>query len=634
MLPLIKMLLQELNLSRNRLPAQGFADFAEALPLWEDLRILNLSINKIGNESFKELSQSLTALKKLKELHIKLCRARCDCDPLADSNITDGALEVAMQLVKLPVFRKLDIADNRIPLTYTALMMMQLVKAQALEELSLGGNDFDPRMFVAFQQEVQKFPSLCTLHATHGMASSVLDDDAFNGDCVLSDMLSSVSMSGSTHLARSFFQGMPFAHLHVVQHLDISGTTLPMVRMLGEALEQMKELQSLNISCIKAVDGGSLGSALTRLTKLTRLEAMRAFRKTHGPLLPFLSRLEKLQHVDLSSRGEKGGSLAGLSSLRYLCLARSDLQGSHAEALAMSLPEARALRHLDVSTSNCSVTGLCQVLLGVAELPVEHLNISHIATTRGKAKTALAELDELAGVSLSLCTQLQDLVWHSAPAPALVNIGLQLTMLTSLTRIDLQGANIGQSLKCWDIAWLGLLAGTLRSLSLKNTGLFGANVISSEVEWVDERLQEHVFPTLGALTRLHSLNLGYNSCKSMSDASSLCLAQEVAKMRSLTTLKLHKCDLRSFVVDLFAIRAIPQLLSLKVLGLEDNWEVGTASMQLLDIGLKGVLGLERLYLSSDGAACANAVSSDMGNIVRRALGGRCDCSKCDRRVAI
>jgi hypothetical protein len=630
MLPLIKMLLQELNLSRNRLPAQGFADFAEALPLWEDLRILNLSINKIGNESFKELSQSLTALKKLEELHIKLCRARCDCDPLADSNITDGALEVAMQLVKLPVFRKLDIADNRIPLTYTAHMMKQLGKAQALEELSMGGNDFDPRI-VAFQ----KFPSLCTLHATRGMESSVLDEDAFNGDCVLSDMLSSVSMSGSSRLARSFFQGMPCAHLHVVQHLDISGTRLPMVIMLGEALEQMKELQSLNISCIKAdVDGGSLGSALMWLTKLTRLEATRAFRKTHGPLLPFLSRLEKLQHVDLSSRGEKGASLAGLSSLRYLCLARSDLQGSHAEALAMSLPEARALRHLDVSTSNCSVTGLCQVLLGVAELQVEHLNISHIATTRGKAKTALAELDELAGVSLSLCTQLRDLVWHSAPAPALVNIGLQLTMLTSLTRIDLQGANIGQSLKCWDIAWLGLLAGTLRSLSLKNTGLFGAKVISSEVEWVDERLQEHVFPTLGALTRLHSLNLGENSCKSMSDASSLCLAKEVAKMRSLTTLKLHKCDLRSFVVDLFAVRAIPQLLSLKVLGLEDNLEVGTDSMQLLDVGLRGVLGLERLYLSSDGAACANAVSSDMGNIVRRALGGRCDCSKCDRRVAI
>jgi Ran GTPase-activating protein (RanGAP) involved in mRNA processing and transport len=622
-------LVQELDLSKNQLSSEGFADFTEALANWTELRILRLSVNKIGNQSLKELAQGLAGLSKLEELHVKLCIVGSVASE--DPATWDGCLEIAVQAAKLPAFQKLDISDNRIPQSLAVLLMMQLAKAPALEELCVAGNTFDPRHWVLVpQEEIPMFPALRRLGASHCMGSSMLSEEMMIGqDSMISTVLTSLNLSGSQHLVSCLVGDFTVARLQILRHLDVSRTEIA-VALLSSVLQQMPELQSLNISAVKApaAGQGSLEDALRFLTQLTRLDAARAYRKTHQPILPMLSRLENLQHVNLSGRSEPGASLAGLSSLTYLCLAQGNLSGGCAEALATSLPEARPLRHLDISKAKCSFHGLCQILLVAAELPLEYLNISKAAGVR----LVQAPIDTVVGASLSHCTRLCDLVWQSAPAGPLQTIGFQLTELTSLTHLDVQGANIGSSLETWDIAWLGLLSGTLRTLNLKNTGLFGASMGIIEAPWVRDRLDQHIIPTLGALTGLRSLNLGANPFSSMSDDSGCGLAKALAKLRSLTMLKLHKCNLSKPTFISVAQLAVPKLLLLKVLDLEGNPAADTDAMHALECGLVGILGLEKLYLSPGGLVCAKAASEDPENIVRRALGGRCDCISCDQSI--
>ena len=614
-------LLQELDLRENGLAAAAAAELAEFLPSLRHLHSLDLSHNPVTADAAAPLAAAVAALTALRELRLRHAALA--------SGSAAGLGELATALAAMPALRLLDLSKNQLPAANVLDVLTRVAPAPALEELCIGGNRMPPRALRALAAALPPGAPLRVLHADGGgIADETEDGEAAPA---LPDTLRVLHLHNSPALVNDgTFVEFPLLSLRqdnltALTALDVSGNVISDAALCN-VLRRTRDLAALDVSRCKSSTPhtGELADAVGSLARLTRLDAARAFRGVYGPWLPHLTACPALAHLNLSARGEHGASLAALPALTHLNLARSQLQRAGVDALANSLPGAAALAHLDVAACGVQPAALAHLLLMAAELPLECLDISGAGAPTRRRQA----LDgDVVGASLATCTRLRALTWHAAPPLVLARLGLQLTALTRLRDVDLQGTQLSASLQSWSISWLGLLAGSLTSLNLKNTRLYGSGD-PAYAAVLDELLRTDLLPTLAALTRLEALVLSGNDAAALTDAHGELLADALGGLRRLRVLKLRGLALSAATFAAVAQRAVRRLLHLQTLDLAGCPAAGTAEMKVLDESLRGVLGLSWLLLDHGGKACARRVAEDEHSIVRVAL-GRCECKTCD-----
>ena len=596
--------LQELNLGSNNLKTLGIIKIARSLQKISSLTKLCIDHNSIAYEAADDIADAISCNIKLQELNLS-----------SNSLQTSGIIKIARSLQKISSLTKLCIDHNSIAYKSADDIADAISCNTKLQQLSLGSNGLQTSGIIKIARNLQKISSLTKLYIEHNsIAYEAADDIAAVISCNIH--LQEVNLGGNNFqalgiikIAKSLQKISSLTKLYV-NHNNI---THEAAADIADAISCNIKLQELNLSSNNLQTSGiiKIARSLQKISSLTKLfiEHNSIAYEAADDIAAVISCNIKLQELNLGSNNLKTSgiikiarSLQKISSLTKLYIDHNSIAYEAADDIADAISCNIKLQKLNLGSNNLKTSGIIKIarnlqkISSLTKLCIDHNSIAYEAAA-----------DITAAISFSTQMEELDISRNNLETKGMINIAKQLQLLSTLKKLCISNSNMtdeaadymtnvilsNSHLQEFDISVNNLqvpgiikIAKGLQKISTLTKLYINNNNITEEAA-------DDIAGIIVCNSYLQEVDIQASNLQTM---GAIKIAQALQKISSLTTLYINDNHITDEAAD--DIAAAISCNAMQVLEVSNN-NLKTTGVKKLAKSLQNVYTLTNLYMSNN-----------------------------------
>ena len=431
--------IQVLDVSNNNLKATGVKKLAKSLQNVYTLTNLYMSNNNITDSAADDIAVAISCNPHLKEFDI------------GENKLEGrGAIKLAKSLQHFSTLRKL-FMDNNLITEEAADDIAAVISCNIhLQELNLGGNNFQALGTIKIAKSLQKISSLTKLYMNHNNITYEAADDIANAiscNIKLQELnlgSNGLQTSGIIKIATSLQKISSLTKLYI-NHNNI---TYEAADDIAAAVYSSLNLQEFDIGNNNIQSSGAIKVAkgLIHISTLTKLCFRSSYitDKAADGIAATISCNIKLQEIDLSENHLQATgtikimkAIQRIHTLKVLYVNSNNISDEAADDIANAIRCANRLYRLDVSNNRLQTEGIKKILKPLKD----HVTLTKLYISNNNV-TDEASNDIAAAVSNNTELQEFNVSGNNFETTGNINIAVALQNIATLTKLCISNNNI------------------------------------------------------------------------------------------------------------------------------------------------------------------------------------------------